>query len=228
MASPQPECFLKYSKELILAKMKVRIGGVQNQVFEAIMYMTYGQYPPVKMTKYSNKQIMALTGLSSVGVAKAKTALAAMKMIFITNNGNKYVEMVGINKDYDSWTLLPKKVTGRKVLPKKVTNVTKNGNALIIKKERKNSKQSQIFHFQKAVPVPQNLYLTDDMIAYAKEKKIIGGEKVFNEIFESMKDWHLHSGKKRNDWHATWRTWIRNHIKFYPDSVEKEKIWADI
>lgn len=112
--------------------MKVRIGGVQNQVWEAIMFQTYGQYPPIKTIQYSNKAIKKLTGLTSVSVAKAKIDLVAMKMIVVTKKGNDYVEMVGINKDYDTWKLLPKKVT----LPKMVKNVTKKGNALIIKKDK--------------------------------------------------------------------------------------------
>ncbi len=121
MASPQPENFFKYSRELLLAKMRIRISGVQNQVFEAIMYKTYGAIPSVKMVHYSNKEICELTGLSKVPVTKAKTDLVEMKML-VTKKGNGMTELIGINKDYEQWIVLPKKVTKSSLLPKKVTN----------------------------------------------------------------------------------------------------------
>ncbi len=136
MANPQPNVFVRWSKELYKAKMKMRISGVENQIVDTIAYHTYGQLPQQKIAHISNEKFREETGLSAVAVSKAITQL--LKKNVITKFGNKYDSSYGIQKDYEEWHTLPKKVirrktkasqkTPKKLLPKMVSYDTKNGN----------------------------------------------------------------------------------------------------
>jgi phage replication O-like protein O len=110
MASPQPDIFVRYSKELLRAKAKLRISGVQNQLWEAVMLLSYGANPPKKEIEWNTAEIQEITGLSRTYVWKARSAMLKMKVLKRTKKGTDYVEMIGINKNYDQWKPVPKKV----------------------------------------------------------------------------------------------------------------------
>ena len=128
MANPQPDIFLKWSKELWKAKIKIRIPGVANQVFDAIAYLTYGQNPPIKEAKIEQKAIAELTGLHKMAVSKAMTQL--LKMNLVTKNGYSIPPTIGINKDYETWKPVTKKgycLQNQGSIKTKKKRVTKNG-----------------------------------------------------------------------------------------------------
>ena len=138
MANPQPDIFLKWSKELAKAKLKIRIPGVANQVFESIVFLTYGANPSCCYAQIEQKKICELTGLSTVAVSKSMKQLSEMNLV--TKDGNYRPPTIGINKDYDSWIELPKKVTlkngkGLREVPQ--NRVTKDGNQGLPKKVTK-------------------------------------------------------------------------------------------
>lgn len=140
MANPQPDIFIGWSKELWRALIAIRIPGVSRQIFDAIALLTYGANPRIKEAQISNKQIMELTGLNKVSVSKGLKQLFVMNLV--TKDGNYRPPIIRINKDYESWVelkkKLPKMVTPRtdaglqrerkNQLPKMVTKVTKDGN----------------------------------------------------------------------------------------------------
>jgi 5-methylcytosine-specific restriction endonuclease McrA len=81
------------------------------------------------------------------------------------------------------------------------------------------------FRFKKKVSVPKNFHTTPDMIAYAKEIGYLGipDEHTKTMILSSRaKDY------KYKDWHAAWKTWLRNAIAKNPKLKKKEKKWADV
>ena len=136
MANPQPDKFIRYSKEYHAALAKIRISGVQHQILQAIIFFTWGQFPSVTEAQISQQNFMDYTGLNSVAISKAKKEL--LERCLITKNGNYNPPKYSIQKDYDIWNPLPKKVTASNIkgsqrraknpLPKLVTTVTKNGN----------------------------------------------------------------------------------------------------
>lgn len=131
MANPQPDVFVRWSKELWKAIIKARIPGVPRQVFDAIVLLTYGAIPSKKEAQISGKQLMNLTNLNRKTVSKSLQKLLDMKVV--TKNGDYRPPSIGINKDYDSWKLSPKKVTSPviKGLQKPLKKVvTKNGDKL--------------------------------------------------------------------------------------------------
>jgi hypothetical protein len=38
--------------------------------------------------------------------------------------------------------------------------------------------------------------------------------KDLGDLWEECRDWHLSNGKKRNNWEATFRNWVRNAVRF--------------
>jgi hypothetical protein len=78
------------------------------------------------------------------------------------------------------------------------------------------------FRFKKAVPIPSNFHLTDDMKAYANKRLFKGDlEKWTHDMILSARS----GGYKKVDWHATWKKWLSNHIDRHPECVETEKVY---
>ena len=148
MANPQPDIFISISKEWHKAIRKVRISGLQWQVLNTIISKTWGAFPRLKKAQISQEEFMEETGLNSTTISKTKKQL--LDMGFITQLGNGRSLTYCIQKDYELWNPLPKKVTtsnGKGLqkppkvsLPKKVMNGTQLGNEkkshlIIVKKE---------------------------------------------------------------------------------------------
>lgn len=129
MGNPQLEGgYIKISTELWEALMAIRIPGEARQILDCIIRKTYGWGK--KSDVISLSQFEKETGITKTHVHRAIKKLQDMNVI--TQKGNKY----SINKMYNSWRRLPKKVTN-KPLPKKVKHVTKKGNEVTKKGNKK-------------------------------------------------------------------------------------------
>ena len=153
MANPQADKFTRISNELLEALAKIRIPGEARQIFDVIVRKTYGfnkKSDPIALSQFS-----LATKLKKVTVCKAIKKLLELNVI--TKKGNAIAFEYGINKDFDTWKPLPKKVMSvtkkgnemlsttmnngitkkgnEKPLPKKVMSVTKKGNDLLPKKD---------------------------------------------------------------------------------------------
>lgn len=125
MDSPQLENgYVKIANEIIEALAKIRIPGECCQVLWVIFRKTYGWNKKEDMISFS--QISEATGIKRPHVSRAISKLIDMRVV--TKNGNSGINKYRFNKVYGEWQALPKKVTDLKVLPKKVTGVTNNGN----------------------------------------------------------------------------------------------------
>lgn len=125
---PQTENgFTQIANELIEQFARIRIPGEAMQVFWVMLRKIYGFHK--KSDPIALSQIVAATGLSKVAVCKAIKKLIELNLI--TKKGNKIAAEYTINKHFDTWNPLPKKVT----LPKKVMAVTKKGNPPLPKKD---------------------------------------------------------------------------------------------
>lgn len=132
MASPQKDDgYIQISNELLEALARTRIPGEVRQILDFIIRRTYGWNK--KMDWITLDQFAAGTGLSKVHVCQGIKRLMVMNLIVrslldpITEKGNENKERrltYGIQKDYERWRPLPKKVT----LPKKVISFTEKGN----------------------------------------------------------------------------------------------------
>lgn len=127
MASPQLENgYTSIANELYEAWAKIRIPGEARQVLDVIIRKTYGFHK--KEDQISLSQFCLATGLKKPTVCKAIKKLVVINLI--TKKGNKTGEIYSLNKDFNTWKPLPKKVT----LPKKVITVTQKANKSLPKK----------------------------------------------------------------------------------------------
>ena len=162
MANPQPDVFLKWSKELWKAIIKKKIPSRPRQVFDAIVFLTYGAVPSVKERQIEAKEIMELTGLNKNQTSKALGQLLECNLV--AKNGNYRPPIIGINKDYETWKELPKTATSRKdrasqAPPRKV--VAKNGNSGSQKRQLKGKSTLYIF---------KNKELSDSLYEFYKNE----------------------------------------------------------
>lgn len=129
MASPQTENgHIDIANELAEALAKIRISGEEMQCLWVIFRKTYGWHK--KQDAISLSQFVEMTGIVKPHVVRALDGLLSKKIITVTYIGNEPAKVYGINKDYEKWIPLPKKVT----LPIKVISVTKKGNPSLPKK----------------------------------------------------------------------------------------------
>jgi phage replication O-like protein O len=130
MANPQKENgFVPIATELFNALVKLRIPGEARQVLDFIILKTYGYNK--KSDWISNSQFVKGTGVGKTHIDRSIEKLLQMNLI--TQKGNGVTEKgkpdrltYSINKDYDTWKPLPKKVT----VAQKGNGVTRNGRTI--------------------------------------------------------------------------------------------------
>lgn len=125
-----PQCedgYTRIANELLEALCRTRVPGEAMQIFLVILRKTYGYKKKVDAIALS--QFVTATGIVKTHVSRAIEKLVQMNMI-VTQKGNGITVTYEINKHYDTWRPLPKKVT----LPKKVIKVTQKGNLPLPKK----------------------------------------------------------------------------------------------
>ena len=121
MANPQIEDgHLILANELVDALAGIRISGEAMQILWVIIRQTYGWRKKEDAIPLS--QFYDRTGITKPHIIKNIKKLVAMGIIAQKGNGTKKV--YNINKNYEEWKPLPKKVT----LPKKVIIVAQKGN----------------------------------------------------------------------------------------------------
>lgn len=125
-----PQCedgYTRIANELLEALCRTRVPGEAMQIFLVILRKTYGYKK--KTDAIALSQFVAATGIVKTHVSRAIEKLVQMNMI-VTQKGNGLAVTYEINKHYNTWIPLPKKVT----LPKKVMKVTQKGNLPLPKK----------------------------------------------------------------------------------------------
>ena len=75
------------------------------------------------------------------------------------------------------------------------------------------------FVYEKSVPLPKNIFLTEGMKEYVESKNFNGDIK---DMFEGFTLFHKKKGTKYKDWYAAWQTWVRNANKFEPGKFKDE------
>lgn len=132
MANPQKEQgYTAIANEIMRALARIRISGEARQVLDVIFSQTYGYNK--KQDAISLSQFCEKTGLKRPTICKALNKLKEMKLI--TQKDNTIANLYAINKDFDQWKPLPKKITITKkdnmhypkrksALPKKIHTIT--------------------------------------------------------------------------------------------------------
>jgi phage replication O-like protein O len=127
MSNPQCENgYTKISNELLTALCGIRISGEARQVLDVIFRKTYGYNK--KKDRISLSQFSLITKLKRPTVCRAIKKLIDMKLIIKIDNDKGEIYL--IQKDFDQWKPLSKKIT----LSKKIMGVIKKDNASLSKK----------------------------------------------------------------------------------------------
>ncbi len=130
MANPQKEDgHVDIANEIVEALARIRISGEEMQCLWIILRKTYGWHK--KEDKISLSQFSQLTGLKRQNVLRAINKLSSKKIIGIIKNDSSQINIYNINKDFDKWEPLPKKIT---LSSKKITTVINIDNRVSSKK----------------------------------------------------------------------------------------------
>lgn len=159
MASPQCEDgFTKIANEILEALARTRIPGEARQVLDTIFRKTYGYGK--KEDVISLSQFVLATGILKPNVCASLKQLKAMNLII--QKDNDVANAYSINKDFEAWRPLSKKIT---VLSKRITACENNqhnqgleGDASIIQKDngQKNVIQKDNASLSKKIPTIDN------------------------------------------------------------------------
>ena len=101
---------------------KIRISGEEMQCLWVIIRKTWGYHK--KTAELSLTYFASATNLKRKSVYKALNKL--LQKNIITKNGDKFITSYSIQKDYEKWIPLPKKVTVKCIVPKKGNTLVPN------------------------------------------------------------------------------------------------------
>nr|MBC8360911.1 replication protein [Candidatus Desulfatibia profunda] len=227
MASPQLENgYTKIANEIMDALIAYRLPGEQRQVLDFILRKTYG-YNKI-WDSISNSQFVKATGLKKPNVCRAINELIAKRIVIKIDN--KAIPTYRFNKDYRLWQKLSKMITkkqessnnehpGESVI--KIDN-EKLLSKLIPTKDNNIYNNKTDFKFEKLVPIPKDIFLTDRMKEYVQKQGCDDLNHAKN-LFEDFCINHKKRGTKWKDWTATFYTWVRNDKKIYHPNHYKQK-----
>lgn len=128
----------RIANEFLEAYIRYRLAGEQGQVFWFILRKTWGWRK--KEDSIPLSQFVAATGLKKPVVCRALKALEEKKLIII-KNVNDRAKTYRINKHYENWKPLTKKITLSKMLTPVHNNVNSSLTFLSTSKET-NSKET--------------------------------------------------------------------------------------
>lgn len=99
--------YTRIANELLEVKTRTRISGEENQIWEVIIRQTYGYNK--KRDVIALSQFVSKTGMNKSAVCRAIKKLLDKNMIIKKDNAS--LVTYGIQKDYDRWKPLSKKIT---------------------------------------------------------------------------------------------------------------------
>ena len=228
MASPQIENgYTKIANSIMDALVKIRVPGEARQVLDAILRKTYGWN---KITdQISLSQFVEMTGLKKEHICRSINKLVLMNIItkkgnalsLFTKKDNDTAITYGLQKDFEKWQPLPKKIT----LPKKIKYVTKKDNpTLPILVTTKDTSTKDTSTKEKKGGKTKNFSPPsfDDVRTYCRERKNCIDPERFINFYES-KGWMVGKNKMK-EWKAAVRNWElrekkKNRMGIDPDII---------
>lgn len=223
-----PQCedgYTRIANELLEALCRIRIPGESMQVFLVILRKTYGFCK--KEDTIALSQLEEATGIIKTHIPRAVEKLVSMRIV--TKKGNGTSTSYGINKHYQSWQALPKKVT----LPKKVMKVTQKGNEQLPKKVHTKETKEKRNILGKCFEYLWNKYPVKDGRKAA--------ERHFNATVTNVSDGrrceaalenylsHLTAENRRGfaKRAKNGSTWFNNWGDWVPDDYDEETYWKE-
>ncbi|OGH05916.1 MAG: hypothetical protein A2W22_06960 [Candidatus Levybacteria bacterium RBG_16_35_11] len=197
MANPQCENgFVKIANTLMEALARIRIPGEARQVMDLIFRKTYGFNK--KEDAITLSQFCLATGIKKPNCQRAINKLIEMNLVIKKDNGN--IPIYKINKDFDTWKPLSKKIT----LSKKIMNVIKKDNKSLSKKSTTKDIKDNITKDK------SNVLLKEKKGGFSLDSESYGlSELLFNCILTANSHSRLHAFKQ-NDKKLTIQRWAKD------------------
>ena len=197
MANPQIEDgHVDLANEIIEALAKIRISGEEMQCLWVILRKTYGWHK--KEDKISLSQFAQMTGLKRQNVLRAINKLSSKKIIGVIKNDDSQINIYNINKNFDVWKPLSKKITG-------VINIDNQVSSKKIHTKETITKET----IQKKIYGEfQNVKLSD--LEFQKLKESFGDAGT-NDRIENLSQYVASKGKKYLNHYATILAWERKN-----------------
>lgn len=232
MANPQPEEFTRISNELLEALCRVRVAGEAMQCFLVILRKTYGFNK--KSDKIALSTFGKLTGMPRPTCLRALNKLISMNIIAANKESN--ITSYSINKDYESWKVLSKKITpsvikndntcNDKLLSKMITPVIKNDNKSVIKNDNIKRKKETI---TKESIKERELSFKYSLSNFVRDYP----EKMLTEFFEYWSEPNKSGSKLRFEMEKTWdlnrrlKRWANNNKNWSKDNGYHKHLTED-
>lgn len=200
MTNPQIENgHTDIANEIMEALARTRIPGEARQVLDYIMRKTWGWHK--KEDEIPLSQLSLYTGINKQGICRALSKLSSMNIVIIKKD-NVGASTYRINKHYDTWKPLPKKIT---VIEKDNKPLSKKRHS----KENIQKKRKEIYKekfSRRKRGEFQNVLLTDE--EHERLVKDYGTSLVEDYIFKLGEYMKIH-GKSYKDHNLTIRNWMR-------------------
>jgi len=208
MANPQRENgHIDVSNEIADAFARNRLSGQEWQVLWVIIRKTWGfcklkngkpyksengMWVKKKMDKISMGQITKFTGINRPCVCRTLKKLLSKGVI---KKDNSYPVSYGIEKNYDKWKVLSKKITvSRSVIKKDNSGVTQKDNSGVIKKDniqKKVFKETITKETKKDLKKEKILYIEYVYLLETEYEKLVSklGDNITREYIERLNNY---------------------------------------
>jgi len=220
--------YCKIANELMGALGRIRIPGEANQILNVIIRQTYGWNK--KKDQISLSQFVEKTGIKKPNVRRAIKTLQGMNLIIVgrialskkimsvIEKDNADIPSYGINKDYETWKPLSKKITviekDNRSLSKKIPTkdtITKD-KVLLAESQKKLTLSSEPSMIPVFIKIPlndgTNFKVTEDLI---KEWESLYSALDIKQRLRDIRGWNLANKQNRKTKRGVLRhinTWL--------------------
>lgn len=173
MANPQTDDgYTMLSNDILEALGGIRIPGEARQIFDIVLRKTYGFKK--KEDKISLSQFALSSKINRPNIVRAIQTLLSMNLII--KKDNEDISIYSVNKDFDTWKPLSKKIT---LVSKKIMPIIKKDNTSLSKKiHTKENNTKETFTKENIAQAPEK-----------KEKDLKSDPKEISEIIKTFIDY---------------------------------------
>ncbi len=168
MANPQIENgHVDIANDLVEALAKIRLSGEESQVLWSILRKTYGWHK--KEDHISLSQFALMTGIKRQNVLRAITKLSSKKIIAVIKKDDSIINIYRIQKDFDNWQPLSKKITLSSIKITPVINID-------------NRVSSKMMHTKETITkenIQKKTYTVDFVLFWLRYPKKVGKKAAY-------------------------------------------------
>ena len=193
--------YLRVANELFDAVLKFPFTKRQLLIVLAVIRKTYGYGK--KSDDMSLSQIEEITGVARPHCSPTINDLAEMKVLL--KRSGQYGQVIGLNKKYSEWEVLPK----RSLLPKRSRSVTKTVTKVLPKRsiQKTTPKDNTKRHTAKKI------IMSEDFKPKDRTYELITKAGISKSFADSLLDEFIFYWRERKEKRPGWDSTFLNHVK---------------